>query len=527
MKAFFGPFVITFIVSIILFELQFIWLYVDEMMGKGIDTLIIIEVLIYKSSELVSYALPLAILMSSIMTMGNLAENYELAALKSAGVSLFRIMRPLTVLMIVISASAFFFANNIWPIANLKFHTLIYSVTHQKPMLTLEDNVFYTGIDGLAIRCKEKDIESGELTDVVIYDYKNTDATKRVIRAEKGSMQQTDDQRYLVMTLENGVMYDELVEESKTKDHTKRRVYKRPLIKSTFEKDIIRFDLSSLFFVKQDEELFDDRPKMMTISQIDMIVDSLDRSVVKKNDDIDKFNRKSLLTWKYDYDKEYKEDRFKKLRSDSLKKDSIQHNQNSTENIEEKYFGQSEENLELGIVEKAEIVNGDFFKGLNVVQHKRMLKQAREVANQHHNYFQNIVNHEENVARRKRTYNIEFHRKFYLGFSCLVLFFIGAPLGAILRKGGIGYPAIFALVLFMLYYILNVIGERMVKAGSLEAWQGMWMSSIVLFPLGLFLTYKAATDSAIMDPDAYRKFFRKFTFKRKNVEQSTSNTSTL
>lgn len=482
------------------------------MMGKGIDVMVIIELLVYKSSELVSYALPLAILMSSIMTIGNLSENYELAALKSAGVSLFRILRPLTVLMIVISVAAFFFANNVWPIANLKFRTLISSVIHKKPLLTLEENVFYTDIEGLSIRAKKKDLKTGDLEDLIIYDYKNTQATKRVIRAEKGSMKQTEDQRFLLMTLENGYMYDEQKEEP-PKNPAAKKKYKRPHVKSKFKKDEIRYDMSSLFFVKRDEESFDDRPKMMTINQINMISDSLDRSIDQRIKDIDRYNEKSLLVNKYEFDKLSKAKRLQK----QAKKDTVKKEIQIADDAKVKSYFQQQENP-INDSLKEVIINGNFLADLNPVQKKRIYKQAHEVANQQSDYHSNIVSFQESIKQRKRNYNIEFHRKFYLGFSCLVLFFIGAPLGAILRKGGIGYPAIFALVLFIMYYILNVIGERMVKAGSLDAWQGMWMSSIVLFPLGIFLTYKAATDSSIMDGEVFTKFFKKVFKRKKKIE---------
>jgi lipopolysaccharide export system permease protein len=257
-------------VAMFIFEMQFIWVYLDELVGKGLSIWVIIKLLLYASARIVNMALPLAILMSSIMTFGALSENNELTSMKSAGISLFRIMRPLVIFSIVLSIGSFFFANNIWPVANLKFRTLLFSVMQQRPAFNLEEGVFYTGIDGISIRVMKKDKESGDLYDVLIYDHRDKARGNRtVIRADKGIMEQTEDKRFLVLTLHNGVTYDEQLEK-------KKRDQDFPLVMGTFEKSIIRLDLSSFFFKNGNEDVFEHSYEMMSVAQLNEAIDSLD-----------------------------------------------------------------------------------------------------------------------------------------------------------------------------------------------------------------------------------------------------------
>ena len=432
-------------------------------MGKGLETMLILELMIYASARLVNLALPLALLMSSIMTMGALAEHYELTAMKSAGIGLMRIMRPLTVAIVMIAVAAFYFSNNVWPIANLKFRTLLFSITQQKPTLNLDNGVFYNGIDGYSIRAMSKNDDTGILRDVIIYDHHDADmGAKTVIRAERGEMQQTDDKRYLLFTLYNGHSYDEQKEAKKKRSE---KIY--PHIRNTFEKQVLVIDLSSLNFNKADENLFKRAYEMMTIAQLDEATDSLKINIENRFDNLQKFGERNVF----------------------LMRDSLDI---STVDLDSAQF---------------------YLSALSHNQTKRLFESAQDLcrANQ-----RNITNVKKDIDARDRLRDkhlIEWHRKFFLSFSCVVLFFIGAPLGAIIRKGGMGWPTVWAIALFLLYYVLSIIGERMVKSGVLEPWQGMWISSLVLFPMSVFLTTKAANDSPIFDGDTYKKWFIK-TFKR-------------
>lgn len=468
-----GPFLVTFLIALFILDMQFLWVYADDLMGKGLEATVILELMIYASARLVNMALPLSILMSSIMTMGALAEHYELTAMKSSGMSLIRIMRPLIIVIVAISIGAFYFSNNVWPIANLKFRTLLYSVTKQRPALNLSDGVFYNGIEGFSIRAGNKDSETSELKDVLIYDHRDaSEGSRTVIRAERGEMKQTEDKRYLLLTLYNGHSYDEQKEEKKKKE---LRTFDH--IANDFEKQTIRIDLSSLSFNKADEDLFKSAYEMMTISQLEVAVDSIRSSILAKKQDVARYGQRVSLLYR-----------------DSLEVSTV---------------------ADSLIMPKRNIL-----MGLSFAQQKRAVDQAIESCRSYQKSItsmQSDIDHREKMADK---HDVEWHRKFFLAFSCVVLFFIGAPLGAIIRKGGLGLPTVIAIVLFLLYYIITIVGERMVRSGNLEPLVGMWMSSVVLFPMSVFLTYKAATDSAIMNVEAYTLWFKKL-FKRRNANSTT------
>ncbi|MFM2196522.1 MAG: hypothetical protein RL092_2122, partial [Bacteroidota bacterium] len=281
LKAYVGPFLITFLIAMFVFEMQFIWLYLDDLLGKGLNPTTVLELIFYASARIVNMALPLAVLMSSIMTFGALGENNELTAMKSAGMSLSRIFRPLVVLMLLLSLGSFFFANNMWPIANLKFRTLLFSIVQQRPALSIENGVFYNGIEGVSIRVMDKNPETGVLKDILIYDHRNQNGGNRtVIRATEGEMSQTEDKRFLILTLKNGSTHDEKEESSKPKrisgssqQHVDRSF---PYVNGSFQEMIIRLDLSNLVFKNNDEEIFKNSFEMMTIPQLERAIDSLE-----------------------------------------------------------------------------------------------------------------------------------------------------------------------------------------------------------------------------------------------------------
>lgn len=460
LKSFIGPLIVSFIISIFFFEMQFVWLWVDELMGKGLGFAPIAELLIYYSANLINFALPMSILMASLITMGNLAEHYELAAMKSGGLGLGRIMRPLVVFMIFVATGAFIVTNNICPIANLKFKTLLYSIQQQEPSINLEENVFYNGIPNVSIRVDSKNQETNELFDVVIYDHRNSkEGAKSVIRAEQGVMQQTDDGRFLILTLYNGVSYDE------QKEPRRKKNKQYPHVKSRFEKSVIRVDLAELDFQKHDEDLFRKAHEMMTVNQLEAAQDSFNMQINRRLTSLDKYFTKNLY-----------------LTRDTLSLDSV-----------------------------ALVPDGELFTGLSTAQKLRVIDGAKRISRQQKKHTEDTVKAMYDIGVRKRSFRMEWHRKFFFAFSCIVLFFIGAPLGAIIRKGGIAWPAVIGLIIFVAYYILSIAGEKMAKAGSIEPWMGMWFSSIVLFPVGCWLTWKATRDSAVMDRDFYVKLFEKIT----------------
>ena len=413
-----------------IFEMQFIWVYLDDLVGKGIDTLTILQLLVYASARIVNMALPLAILMSSIMTFGTLAENYELTAMKSAGMSLSRILRPLVVFMFALSIFSFVFANNAWPIANLKFRTLLYSIVQQRPTLNLESGVFYNGIEGISIRVMDKNIETGLLRDMLIYDHRNQNLGNRtVIRAQEGDMSETADKRFLILTLKNGVTYEEKEETNRPKKgamQPQKPIKHMPLVSGNFETMVLRLDLSSFIFQNNDEEIFKNSFEMMTVAQLDQTIDSL------------AIQRDSLAI-------------------------AIQHFQGSNT---------AQKDVNTPSITSAKNVALD-----NNAKQQKTLEGMNE----------ELLNRTKFINRHK----IEWHRKFTLAFSCIILFFIGAPLGAIIRKGGLGWPTILALGIFILFEMLTIAGEKMTKSNILEPYIGMWLATFVTLPMGLFITYRA------------------------------------
>ena len=462
--SFIGPFIITFAVVLFIFLMQFVWKWVDDLMGKGLEFTVILELLLYASANLVNLCLPLAVLLSSIMTFGNLSENFELVALKSSGVSLLRIMFPLTVFVIFLTFGAFYFANNISPIATLKFKSLLYDITQAKPGIELRDGIFYSGIEGYSIRVTDNNRETGDLNDILIYDHsKKKNGNKTVIRAKKGRMEQTNDKRFLILTLYDGYSYDESGSED-----TKRSDY--PLMRNKFEKDVLRIDVSGFLLQRSDEDQWKNHMQMLTMGQLRESVDSLE--VLMANRRLDYFNYIN--------------------RTVHLREDS-------------------------GEVALEKIDSRNYFTGLNYPMKRRAVTTARSIAKNSSNYMQGLVRE----LTHRRAYIIrhhnEWHRKLTLPFACIVFFFIGAPLGALIKKGGIGLPVVISVLFFLLFHITSITGEKMARTAVLDPLTGMWLSTFILLPISVFLTLRASRDAALLQPGGWDRLTSRF--KRKKKEE--------
>lgn len=451
-----GPFVLTFFITLFILVMQFLWKYIDDMVGKGIESYIIAELLFYATANLVPLALPLAILLSSIMTFGNLGENYELVALKSAGLSLQRIMFPLIIFIVITSGAAFYFSNNIWPVANLKMATLLYDVRQKKPSLDIKEKVYYKGIEGYVIRIGKKDKNGEDISDITIYDHSENRGNVKVVKAEKGKMQMSSDKRYLFLTLFDGRNYEEVKpKQGNTSSH--------PFFRSTFKEERIRFDLAAFAMMRTDEELFKDNYQMLNLAQLEDAVDTLQTRLEERKTEFSK-------------------------------------------NIDDKiYFVRHRS----GIPEVPDSVSFDFLKNsrFSPAEKYAMFDVALNLARNSKVYVTALKNDFESKRISINRHKIEWHRKFTLSIACIVLFFIGAPLGAIIRKGGLGMPVVISVLFFMIFHVLSITGEKLVKESSLEAYQGMWLATFCLLPVGIFLTYKATSDSPIMEMDTYRKIF--------------------
>lgn len=451
-KAFVGPFVATFFVTLLVLVMQFFWLYIDDFVGKGLSTGVILEFIWYQSAALVPLALPLAVLLSSLMTFGNLGESFELVAIKSAGISLLRFMRPLFIVTIGICGVAFLFSNYIIPVANLKSRTLLTDIVFAKPAFNLKEGVFYDGISGFAIKVGKKEKNDSIIRDVIIYEQGRSSLQNNFIIAESGVMRVSDNKRYLEFNLKNGWRYQE--RGNGIEGNTE-------FIRLGFKEYKKLFDLSSLQFKRTSDSVNKNNQRMLSMRQLNIAIDSLYRDNKKASTRLEKdismpfqFVKYLDTGWKSPpvvLDKTVRT--FEDLLPDSARRS----------------VGQTAMSMISSVKTNSEIARVDL----------------------------------KSKGRELRLYEIEWHRKIALSLACLVLFMIGAPLGSIIRKGGLGTPLVFAVVFFMIFYFLSSTGEKSAKEDVMSVFTGMWLSTIVLVPMGLFITYKAMRDSQILNKEFY------------------------
>lgn len=453
--------------------MQFLWKYIDDIVGKGLDWIVIFKLLVYVSASLVPMALPLAILLSSLMTFGNLGENYELVAFKSAGISLKKVLRPLGVLVILLSIVAYLFSNYWLPIANLKSKSLLYDVKKQKPTMDIRPGIFSDGLDNFSIKVKDKklinDVE--HLYDVLIYDHRNP-GNRSVTVAEEGIMTVSENKRYLVLKLFNGENYDE--------NFQRKKNYKYPLARTRFEENIIRFDLAQFNLNRTDEDLFKSNYKMLNMDQLDKAIDTL--SVIRNN-------------------------HFEKFR----------------EGIYKSYYRFAGVNQELRpdtIVAGSPSPN-EVLAMLPINKQRQIYATAGNLSRNAKSRLVSMVADLYSRDKYIRYHKIYWHKKLTLSFACFILFLIGAPLGAIIRKGGLGMPIVISVIFFLIFHILSITGEKMAKEGAIEVVRGMWMASAVLLPIGIFFTYKATSDSSFFRFENYLYSIKKL-FKKKEKPAETS-----
>ncbi len=437
--------------------MQFLWKYIDDLIGKGLDGFVLAELLFYTSANLVPLALPLAILVSSIMTFGNLAEHFEITAAKAAGISLQRLMIPLFIVAISISGLAFVFSNNVLPFTNLKMGSLLYDIRQQKPSLSIREGVFYSGIDGYSIKVGKKDKDGKGIRNVMIYDHTQSMGNKKVVVAESGRMETTTGDKYLVVTLFNGNSYEE-------QNRSKGGIDSHPLMRSGFKEYRIVFDLSQFKLSRTNEELFKGGHQMMTMHQLKLAVDSFDTQYGQRKNDIKRnmqpyylFLRDSL-TFKTSYAK------------------------SKAINIPDQ---------------------------LPTFSDKMCFENAMNQTRSLQAYMNGTKEDFESRRYQISKYDVEWHRKLTLSSACFILFLIGAPLGAIIRKGGLGMPLVISIIFFLLYHVTSITGEKFAKEGIFTPFHGMWLSTFFLLPVGIFLIYKATHDSVIFDVEVYKNLFKK------------------
>ena len=492
LQTFLPLFIMTFGICLFIVLMQFLWRYIDDMVGKGLGIPVLGEMFFYAALFLLPMALPLAILLASLMTFGNLGERLELLAMKSAGVSLIHIMRPLIITIGIISIGAFFFQNNAMPVVQVKLYSLLYSMRQKSPELDIPEGVFYGEITGYNVYVKEKNNQTGLLKDVMIYDYSKGFNNARVILADSGRLKTSADKLFLVLSLFNGESFENLSEGQTGSNNRKTAV---PYRRETFStKDIlIDFDAN---FTRTDESFMQNQYMGKQLKDLQTSIDSM----TVRLDSIKAINSKNV------YDMSYKKTFSKPKRELSQQAETGTGNTATANDADSltKISNEPVKIINFDSLYKAEAPSG---QAALLVRAKSNIESVKADY-----YFKAATLGDE--AYKVRRHLTEWHKKFTLSFACMVFFFIGAPLGAIIRKGGLGMPVVISVILFIFYYIIDNIGFKMARDGIWEAREGMWLSSAILAPLGIFLTYKAVNDSVILNADTYLNAIKNFIGKR-------------
>ena len=444
--------------------MQFFWKYVDDLMGKGLEFTVILELIFYVSATLIPLALPLAILLSSIMTLGNLAEHNELTALKSSGLSLFKIIKPLFVVVIFIALATFYFSNYVIPVANLKMRALIYDIQETKIAKIITPGTYSTEIEGYAI--KVEDNEKGGFKNIVIHDHSNPNINKTV-KAAEGEMYNSVNGAVLYLNLKKGNVLEELAINQEENFESRSRGRYFPSRRISFENAVYQIDLTGFKLNRSDEDLFKNSFEMLNVFQMDHAIDSIRKQNVSI---IENF----VMSLKNDHP-------FFQIKS-PISSPTI------TDTLPVK---------SLSIPDKESY---SYKAALETAVSK--LRKMKEVVVGQQSFIHSINT---NI----KLYKIEYHRKFALTFAIIVLFFVGAPLGAIIKKGGFGAPVVIACLLFMIYFVLTELGEGLVNANSTSPIVGMWLATFTLLPVAYLLMRSAALDSKVFDLDAWGKFFKR------------------
>jgi lipopolysaccharide export system permease protein len=456
-KAFVGPFVATFFITLLVLVMQFFWLYIDDFVGKGLGAGVILEFIWYQGAVLVPLALPLAILLSSLMTFGNLGESFELVAIKASGISLLRFMRPLFFVTLFICGIAFWFSNYIIPVANLKSRTLLADIVYAKPAFDLKEGVFYDKIGSFAIKIGKKESNDSIIRDVIVYEQTNPVQDNFII-AKSGIMRVSENKRFLEFNLRDGWRYEERTQ-SPYSNNTE-------YVRLGFKEYRKQFDLSSFQFVKTPDSVNKNNERVLSMRQLDKAIDSLGRENYTVRSQLER-NIYALLPFSKHIDRAWA---------------AIDITDTGSRKMAKNFTEWLPDSARMAVAQKA------------TAQVNSMRVSIESIA----------LNLKEK-ERILRKHKIEWHRKIALSLACLVLFLIGAPLGSIIRKGGLGTPLVFAIIFFMVFYFSSTMGEKFAKENTMSPFVGMWLATFILVPIGIFLSYKAMRDSQLFNKESYHR----------------------
>ena len=458
LKSYLGPMVLTFFIVMFVLMMNIVWRYIDELVGKGLSAGIIIELMTYFMANLIPMGLPLSMLLAAIMTMGNLGENYELLAMKSAGMSLVKITKPLIILVSVIAVASFFIGNNLVPTANKKLYSTLYDIRQQKQALEFQDGLFFNGIDNMSIRVSHQEPDTHLLHNVLIYDNRDASGNMNTIVADSGYIRLSDDKRFLLVTLFHGETYEQ----------TRNSQW--------FNQSSLRHHIFDL-----EKQVIPMEGFAMERTDANLFSNSSTKNINELQNDIDSLEIKVNTATTSSYEPLLKEQIFARDPSVLPLPDSLR--------VDKSRFG--------------DLAVADSIASLSVRDREKVWDQARRMAKNSRNMFSFDESNAKEALDQLYRSKVEWHKKISLPVSIIIFFLIGAPLGAIIRKGGLGLPVVVSVIFFVIYYIISITGEKLAKEGNWDAVYGVWLSTFILTPIAMYLTYKATNDSALLDTDWY------------------------
>jgi lipopolysaccharide export system permease protein len=458
-QAFIGPFFLTFCVVVFILLTQIIVKYFDEFVGKGLGFPIFSELIFYFSLNVTPVALPLAVLLSTLIAFGNLGEHYELTAIKSAGISLIRVLMPIFIFAVMVTIGAFFFNNYIVPKANLRAYSLLYDIRTKKATLNIKEGIFYNGLPGYSIKANKKLPDGETLKELIIYDHHENNGNTKVILADSGKMKTIFNDQYLVLELYSGKHYEQL--------SSANRYNSDEFVRNSFYHNKMVFDMSSFNMSRTNTELFENNRMMMNIRQLDHVTDSIRREYFK--------SAQYLIPGL------------------------------------SQYFYYHFKPMPAGIA----TLKGKWLDSLSTITYDERI--TREILGRATSQVRNIRSYTETTAQRRESlwkeqniFRVEKFRKFTQSMACLIMFLIGAPLGAIIKKGGLGVPVLISIVFFIIFYVLSILGEKWSKEGVVLIPYGMWAANLILLMVGLLFLRQARNDSRLFDADVYIAAFSRF-----------------
>jgi lipopolysaccharide export system permease protein len=546
-SSFIPPFIVTFMIAIFVLLMQMLWLYIDDIAGKGVGFFILIELLAYKCVSLIPMALPLAVLISSVMVLGNMAEHYELSSFKSAGVALHRIMRPLMFMAFGATIFSFLCSNNLIPVANLKFGSRMYDIQRQKPALQLDVGIFNYDFRGYAIHIGHKGKDDQTIKEVLMYDHAEADKGRlSQIVAEEGEMYSTPDGKFFIMDLKNGHQYVETNPTTSSKDKS------FPFVRTSFGQWVKVFDLGEFELNRTNEELFKSNRHMMTSGQLAIAADSITQKIEERKTNLANhvsnyffyiendttFAKEQQMPNGYE-DEEEQKDSLEILAQEAEQKKvntKPQPDNNTTEGIETKaLISQTiEENTNKNkAAKKKKVYSANPLEQLDVEldslnnfaeifhekERNRLFNKASTFTRSIHGQAETSLRSLDRMMESRVKHVYEMHTKYSMAVVCFIFLFVGAPMGAIVRKGGFGYPILISIISFMVFIVLTIFCRKIAETFVVPAAMAAWIPCAILFPVGLILTYKAMNDSKLLNMDRYTAFFRKIFKRKKSTEE--------